>query len=92
MSRGLLGEEGRARWLMGAGKGAVFVKARFSEELGDALRGLVHLDCVDLVIYAALAHTARGTGERGGPTGAGASATVDLAHAKAPTVEHRRCT
>jgi hypothetical protein len=65
---GLLGEEGRARWFMATRKGAVLVKSGFSEELGDAFRSLVHLDCMYFVIYTAFAHTARGAGEGGGPT------------------------
>jgi len=85
---GLLREERRARWLMAARKGAVLIKARISEELCNALRGLVHLYCVYFVICAAFAHTARWTGKGAGPTGG----TVDLAHAEGPTVEHRRCT
>ena len=92
MVGGLLREERRARWLMAARKGAVLVKARISKELGNALRGLVHLYCVYLVICAALAHTVRWTGKGAGPTGACTDAALDLAHAKGPTVEHRRCT
>jgi len=74
---------------MAARKGAVLIKVRTSEELRNALRGLVHLHrmCLVSCINIALAHTARWTSKGAGPTGA----AVGLAHAKGPMVEHRRC-
>ena len=91
MRWGLLGEKGGAGWLVGGWDGIVLVKAGFSQELGDALRCLVHLDGVYFFgVYAAVpCSTARGTGEGAGPTGSCTGSAVDLAHAKGPAVKHR---
>jgi len=87
----LLGEEGRARWFVVGRVGIVLVKARFSEELGDALRCLVHLDGMYLFgVYAAVPYSiARGTRKGARPTRSCTAPTIDLAHTKCPAVEHR---
>ena len=88
MRWGLLRKEGGAGWLV---RGRIaLVKTGFSEELGDALRCLVHLDGVYFFgVYAAVpSRTARGTGEGAGPTGSCAGTAIDLAHPKGPAVEH----
>jgi hypothetical protein len=86
--RSLLGEEGWAGWVVPAREGLVLIKVGFSEELSDALRSLVHLNGMYLGLCAALAHTAWRTSEGSRPTGGCTGATVDLAHAKTPTVKH----
>ena len=88
MRWGLLGEEGRAQWLV-RGRIALVV-AGISEELGDALRCLVHLDGVYFFgVYAAVpCSTTWGTGEGARPTGSCAGSAINLAHPKGPAIEH----
>lgn len=60
----LLGEKGRAGRLVTAGERIFLAKARFTEELGYAFRGLIYFDGVHLTIRAALSDgAARRTGE-----------------------------
>jgi hypothetical protein len=86
----LLREEGGTGWLVRVRMGVALVKAGFSEELGDALRCLVHLDGMNFFgVYAAVSYRATwGTGEGAWPTGSCTGSAVDLAHAKGPAVKH----
>jgi hypothetical protein len=94
MGRSLLGEKGRTGGVLSIREGVFLAKAGFAEELGDAFRGLIHLDGMHLTICAAFADgAAGGTGKGARTTGScactDACPTVDLAHAKGPAVEHR---